>query len=466
MPRLAPPGGAADPAGVVGADRLVEADQGDAHPLAELLDELGGVEGLAQGGVMDLPVALEVGGQVGLGVPPAVGAHHPDLPAAQPVAKCPENAQLVGDALGPAPFVDHGGLPVGRHHPGQGHGLAGGVVADGSRSLRVAPEQVQCLHDWLVGRVVGAELERAQQPGHHPAVVAGVRRAQRLADPGLEHALVGLGLLDQVAQRGLAHHRVERPADRLVGVLDGRLGHAEQDALLAPDPAQVGQQLALHPVLGSGADLVHDADEQLHQAVGDLTGAGPAQGGQQGQAHLPRPLPQVGGVLLGGPGPPGAYHGVGCVSEQVSGQAQGPYALQLVDLGEQAVQADPARIGPEFPQHATAASTYLAFLAAVGHKLLQTVGRLGGEPGGGGGTEPVAGRRAGGADDPLDPPRWLDVLRPAAGQEGLSQSVLGNLVRGHLFAQPRGQGLLVGSGGLPEAESLTDLGPVVLDRPP
>ena len=46
-------------------------------------------------------------------------------------------------------------------------------------------------------------------------------------------------------------------------------------------------------------------------------------------------------------------------------------------------------------------------------------------------------------------------LRP---RKSLSQSVLGNLVRGHLFAQPRGQGLLVGSGGLPEVESLTDLG--------
>ena len=60
-------------------------------------------------------------------------------------------------------------------------------------------------------------------------------------------------------------------ANRVVGMVQGGLGQAkQQDGLLAPHPAQVGQHLALHPALGASVDLVDQRHEQIDEGVGDL----------------------------------------------------------------------------------------------------------------------------------------------------------------------------------------------------
>jgi hypothetical protein len=120
---------------------------------------------------------------------------------------------------------------------------------------------------------------------------------------------------------------------------DGSFGQSEQDALLVAHPAQLGGELALHLLLRPGVAAVDQADQQLHQAVGDLGGAGPAQGGQQGEAHRLGRGPQVRGVQLGGPRPPGGDQLLGGVLEQIRRQADRPHTLGLVNLLEEGLQA-------------------------------------------------------------------------------------------------------------------------------
>ena len=116
----------------------------------------------------------------------------------------------------------------------------GGVVEAGlTRDRRPPTQQAQRLHHRAVGGVVAAELRRAEKGGQHLAVVMRVRRAQHHPHPGLEGALIGLGLANQLAQRLLGHHRIQRPAHQLVGMLNGGLGQPEQDPFLTANPAQV-----------------------------------------------------------------------------------------------------------------------------------------------------------------------------------------------------------------------------------
>jgi hypothetical protein len=123
-------------------------------------------------------------------------------------------------------------------------------------------------------------------------------------------------------------------AHGLVGLLERRLGEPEQDALLAAHPAQVGHQLALDAPLGARVDPVHQRDQQLDQAVGDLRRAGVAQRGQQREPHRPGPGAQVGRVLGRGSRPPGRHELLGRVVEQVGGKAERSHALELVDLAK------------------------------------------------------------------------------------------------------------------------------------
>ena len=79
-PRIAAPRPDAHPAGLTPCHGGVQVVQCVGHAPTQVGDEGGSVEGLVQGGVMVLPVDLEVLGQVGLGVPPPVCPHHPHLP--------------------------------------------------------------------------------------------------------------------------------------------------------------------------------------------------------------------------------------------------------------------------------------------------------------------------------------------------------------------------------------------------
>ncbi|GAA1274672.1 hypothetical protein GCM10009646_71930 [Streptomyces aureus] len=82
-PRLAVLPDDRDPARGALGQGLLEAVQRRAEPALQSGDELAGILRLPQGRVVDVPVVLEVGGQVFLRVAPPVRAHHPDLPPAQ-----------------------------------------------------------------------------------------------------------------------------------------------------------------------------------------------------------------------------------------------------------------------------------------------------------------------------------------------------------------------------------------------
>ena len=333
----------------------------------------------------------------------------------------------------------------------------------------VAAQQLDGLDDRPVGVVVGAELQGLQDPGEHPAVVGRVRGAQHGADPLVEDDLVRPRLPDQVVQGPLAHHREDRLAHHVVGMGDGGLGQAEEDAVLVAHPAQLGGELALHLLLGPGVTAVDEADQQIHQAVGDLGGACPAQGSEQGEAHGLGRGSQVRGVQFGGPGPPGGDQLLGGVVEQVRRQPDRPYALGLVDFLEKGLQAEGTGIRLHLRQEAAfPAGDYQALAGVVGFgcQLLQPYdGRLRKAGDSAGAELPLAGG-PGAAEDPLDA-AWaggLDALGATPRQEGGSLAGLGQLDGAHLLGQPHGELLLVGNRRLPEAERLADLGAVKLDR--
>jgi hypothetical protein len=87
---------------------------------ARRLFRLGGVQGLAQLGVVDVAVVLEVARQVLVRVLPASGTLDVDLAAAQRVPQRDQHAQLLGDALDPAVVVDDAVQPRLRHDPVDG----------------------------------------------------------------------------------------------------------------------------------------------------------------------------------------------------------------------------------------------------------------------------------------------------------------------------------------------------------
>ena len=74
----------------------------------------------------------------------------------------------------------------------------------------------------------------------------------------------------QFAQRLLADHGPNRPTDGVIGMIHGCLREREQDPALAVHVFEVGEQLLLDPVVGASVHLVHDAHQEVHEAVGDL----------------------------------------------------------------------------------------------------------------------------------------------------------------------------------------------------
>ncbi|WP_242675767.1 hypothetical protein [Streptosporangium minutum] len=144
-------------------------------------DELGCVQGLAQVFVVHVAVVLEVGRQVLFGVAPAGGAVDVDLPAAQRVLHRDQHAQLVGDPLDHTIAVHHRLPPAVRDHADDRHLVDAAVVADVAWHVGVAAQQVQGVHHRPVGGVVALELDRGQQLGQHPPVVAGVRASAPVA---------------------------------------------------------------------------------------------------------------------------------------------------------------------------------------------------------------------------------------------------------------------------------------------
>ncbi|CAK7288093.1 hypothetical protein SGPA1_51059 [Streptomyces misionensis JCM 4497] len=299
--------------------------------------------------------------------------------------------------------------------------------------------------------------------------MVGVRRAQHRTHPGPVAGLVRRCLRRQRLQRGLPGHRIDHLADRAARLGDRRLRQPQQDALLAADPLELLVELALDLLLRPRVDLLHELDEQFHQRVCDLRLAHMAQRRQQRVPHRTSRRPQVRGVLLRRPRPPGRDQLLRHVCEQLRRQLQRPHPLELVHLRQQAVQPQRARVRLQFGEEGSPAARALLVRAGVpGDQVVQ--------PGPGRRRQPAHGGRAEpfleGADrrphQPGDTPRRrrLQPVLAAAGHDRLRQPVAVQLHPAQLDRQPLGQLGLVLLGALTEAERAPDLHPVPLDRPP
>ncbi|MEA2231766.1 MAG: hypothetical protein QOD83_1582 [Solirubrobacteraceae bacterium] len=240
------------------------------------------------------------------------------------------------------------------------------------------------------------------------------------------------------------------------------LGEAKKDGLLAAYATQIADQLTLDTVLRSGADAVHELDQQIDERVGDLRCARPAQRGQQRQPDRLAGGTQIGWVQLRGARPPRGDLTLRRVGEQVGGQPDRADTLELLDLLKQCPQSDAAWIGLQFRQKPGAAADDRR-VRRVADESRESQGRAVRQPRQGPGGEPrvVTGTRA--AEDPLDP-RGTGPLAATAAQQRVTHAIFAEFDWADLALQPAGPALLVGDGGLAKPERLADLRAVILDR--
>ena len=210
---------------------------------------------------------------------------------------------------------------------------------------------------------------------------------------------------------------------------------------------------------------MHDVEEQLDEGVGNFAAPRVAQRGQQSQAHLRRPGPQIGGVLLSRPGPPRRDEGVGGAGEQVHRQLQSADPLELVDLAEQGFQARPARVGLEFGEQPPLGRPHRCGVA-LSHQSFEAVDGGGVQPGHGRSAEPVGRGSPCLGDQPIQTTWGFESLAAAAEKQPFAQPLVGRLKRGEFGGQPVGEGFLVGARHGAETQRVADLRPVVLDGAP
>jgi hypothetical protein len=317
--------------------------------------------------------------------------------------------------------------------------------------------------------VGGAELQRVQQLDQALAVMIGVGR--------LEHPLLvltvarslGPVLLQQGGQRlrPARHSRVDHLADQAVRTTQCRLGHLEQDVLLARDPFQLGDELVHHPGLRAGVDPVHRGDQQVHERVSDLPLPAVQQGGQQRELDGVLVLTQVAGSLHGGSRPPRSEHLRGDIGEQPRGQPDMTEQGQLGGLFLTRLQAHIAGIRLDEGERLPAIPVPAGVIAGLRDQR-QHPGRGRGRDAGGDpqrqGRVRLVQRRA---DDPADPVRGrrLDQLIAAVPEELLAHPLRMTFPVAGMLSQPGGELPGVGDRAFPEPEERADLGTVVLERP-
>ena len=177
--------------------------------------------------------------------------------------------------------------------------------------------------------------------GPHPS------RLDALVEPTHRPALAvrGLRLAHEVAQGALTDHGNQGPADRLVRLLHGGGCQSEEDAVLAADAFEVVGQRLLHALLGGGVDLVHEADQQVDQRVGDLALTLPTQRAQQREADRHGRGPQVRRIQPRRAGAPSVDQLLRAIGKQVGWQLEPADGRKLVDLPQQDPHPNPSRIG-------------------------------------------------------------------------------------------------------------------------
>ncbi len=263
----------------------IQGTQGLVHLGLQVGDEPLGVQRQLQRLIIPFAVALEVGRQVLVRIAVAVGPDHPDLLAAQALAQGLKHGDLIGDAIDAiltgSVLLHHRLAPQTPHDAIKRNVLLG--WKDPDLALRKALEQVKRFHHRTVTVVVGAEVERGQQPGHHTSVVPTVGVADHRAQGEMVGRPGGLPFFHQVLQRLFAHHRKDDVPHDAIRLGQRRLGEGKQQVLLACDALEVLEQLALDLALGTCSDRVDGLDQQINEVVGQRAYAQMHERGESGQ---------------------------------------------------------------------------------------------------------------------------------------------------------------------------------------
>jgi hypothetical protein len=196
--------------------------------------------------------------------------------------------------------------------------------------------------------------------------------------------------------------------------------------VLAADAFEVVGQRLLHALLGGGVDLVHEADQQVDQRVGDLALTLPTQRAQQREADRHGRGAQVRRIQPRRAGAPSVDQLLRAIGKQVGRQLEPADGRKLVDLPQRGLQPDPSRIGLQLRQQRL---TRQPNGLLVDERLeprhaprTQPLDRLCAEPL----LEPRP-RRPG---DPLDPARRLSLQRPTPHEDGVDE-LIGTELDGH-----------------------------------
>ena len=181
-----------------------------------------------------------------------------------------------------------------------------------------------------------------------------------------------LRLARQRLQRALASGGKDHLAHYAFRVAYRGFGDAQQDAGFAAHLNRFFDQLFEHAPLGLHRDPVRDLDQQLDQAVDHFRLTRDTPEGQQWQTNPLRVTAQLPGRLDRGT-PAKALNLLGmCAAQQVWRKPEAAQPFELGDLGKQALQADPARIG----RHTRKSGS----LIGIGQQCIQPLAHVGIQP--------------------------------------------------------------------------------------
>src|SRR5208337_243201 len=159
---------------------VVERAQSVSQFRAQALYEVTRLHGQAEAFVTSRATVGKVGRQIFVGIAETVGPRDPNLLTTQPLAQSLQDTNLIIDSIDALSAVrrilDDDVAPFGTDDAFDGD--FGGLEVLASVALG-ATDRVQGVEQGTMSAVVGAKLQRRQQPGHHATVVGTVRSAHR-----------------------------------------------------------------------------------------------------------------------------------------------------------------------------------------------------------------------------------------------------------------------------------------------